>query len=453
MKKKMRTTLLSSLIVSGTLFSQQAAFAQTLAEVVDQTIKTNPDVLIDVNRRLEAEQNVLQAKGGYQPKVDLGLGIGGEWSENISTRPSHRTLTRTESSLTLSQMLYDGYGVKSEVDRQESRVESAAYKVAGTSEQIGLRAVETYLAVLRRQEQLDLIQDNLAAHERTYQQIKLRADSGVGRKADLEQIQARLSLSQANLASAQANLRESTINFLRVVGEKPVDLSKPAAPDAIPADVDTAVQTAYDNHPILRSAMADVEATKAQTRAAESALKPRVDLELGTSWNRNLDGVDYKNNDAYAMLRLRYNLYHGGSDQARISETRIQTQEATEVQNRTRRQIEESTRLSWNAMETAIDRLPKIKSQADATALTRDAYAKQFSIGQRTLLDVLDSENELYTSRSNYVDAQYIELFARYRLLADTGQLIESLGVTPRDEAKIAAAVGRPATQESTPAK
>jgi adhesin transport system outer membrane protein len=439
--------------VAGALIAYQPASAQSLHDAVEQTLRTNPDVLIDANRRLETDQNIRQARGGYLPKVDLGLGIGGEWSENISTRPGHRTLTRTESSLTLSQMLYDGAGVSSEVERHTARMESAAYKVAGTSQTTALRAIETYLDVLRRQEQLDLIQDNLAAHERTYQQIKLRADSGVGRKADLEQIQARLSLSQANLASAQANLRESTINFLRVVGEKPVDLSKPAAPDPIPADVDTAVQTAYDNHPILRSAMADVEATKAQTRAAESALKPRVDLELGTSWNRNLDGVDYKNNDAYAMLRLRYNLYHGGSDQARISETRIQTQEATEVQNRTRRQIEESTRLSWNAMETAIDRLPKIKSQADATALTRDAYAKQFSIGQRTLLDVLDSENELYTSRSNYVDAQYIELFARYRLLADTGQLIESLGVTPRDEAKIAAAVGRPATQESTPAK
>jgi len=246
-----------------------------------------------------------------------------------------------------------------------------------------------------------------------------------------------LSLSQANLASAQANLRESTINFLRVVGEKPVDLSKPAAPDALPADVDAAVQTAYENHPLLRSAMADVDATKAQTRAAESAMKPRVDLELGTSWNRNLDGVDYKNNDAYAMLRLHYNLYHGGSDQARISETRIQTQEATEVENRTRHQIEESTRLSWNAMETAIDRLPKIKSQADATALTRDAYAKQFSIGQRTLLDVLDSENELYTARSNYVDAQYVGYFARYRLMTDMGKLLETLGVAPCEASKL----------------
>lgn len=421
--------------VASALLAYQPASAQTLQEAVEQTIRTNPDVMIDVNRRLETDQNIKQARGGYLPKVDLALGAGSEWSDNITTRPGHRTLTRTESSLTLTQMLYDGAGTSSEVERHTARQESAAYKVAGTSEQIGLRAVETYLDVLRRQEELILIQENLTAHEHSYDQIKIRADSGVGRKADLEQVQARLALSQANVSSAEANLRESMINFQRVVGDVPSNLSKPASPEGVPTDADGAVQTAWANHPILKSAKADVEATKAQTRAAEAALKPRVDLQLGTDWNNKVDGVDYHDNDAYAMVRLHYNLYHGGADQARVSETKIQTLEATEVMNRTQRQIEESTRLSWNALQTAIDRLPKLKEHADASERTRDAYAKQFNIGQRTLLDLLDSENELYTARNDYVDAQYVELFAHYRLLADIGRLIESLGVTPREEA------------------
>lgn len=433
----------------GALASMPAT-AQSLTEAVDQTIKTNPDVLIDANRRLSIDEVVNQAKGGYRPKIDLSLGIGREWSENTTTRPGSDNLTRRESALTLSQMLYDGFGTKSEVERHTARVQSAAHKLAGTSEQVGLRAVETYLEVLRRQELLALTQGNLSAHERTFEQIKLRADSGVGRKADLEQAQARLALSQANLASAQANLREASINYQRVVGTQPLDLSRPAIPEGLPASMDDAVQTAVANHPILRSAKADIDATHAQTRAAESLLRPRVDLELGTSWNDNLDGVDYKNNDAYAMLRMRWNLYRGGSDKARIAETRIQTLEATEVMNRTQREVEESTRLSWNALETSLDRLPKLKAHAESTELTRDAYGKQFNIGQRTLLDLLDSENELYTARANYVDGQFIEMFARYRLLADEGRLIETLGVTPREETKLAS-VSAPATAE-TPA-
>lgn len=423
-------------------FASMPAAAQSLSEAVDQTIRTNPDVLIGANRRLAIDEVVNQAKGGYKPKVDLSLGIGREWSENTSTRPGSDSLWRRESALTLSQMIYDGYGTKSEVERHSARVESAAYKLAGTSEQIGLRAVESYLEVLRRQELLNLTQENLTAHERTYEQIKLRADSGVGRKADQEQAEARLALSQANLASAHANLREANINYQRVIGITPVDLARPPVPEGIPSGMEEAVQTAVENHPVLRSAKADIEATHAQTRAAESLLRPRVDLELGTSWNDNLDGVDYKNNDAYAMLRLRYNLYRGGSDKARVAETRVQTLEAMEVMNRTQREIEESTRLSWNALETSRDRLPKLKAHAEATEKTRDAYAKQFNIGQRTLLDLLDSENELYTARTNYTDGQFVEMFARYRLLADEGRLIEGLGVAPREETRMAAGSG-----------
>lgn len=430
--------------VSGVLFAG-AASAQTLSEAVDQTIKSNPDVLIDANRRLSTDEAVNQAKGGYRPKIDLSAGVGAEWSENTSTRPGSDNLWRRESALTLSQMIYDGFGTKSEVQRQEARVRSAAHRVSGTSEQIALRAVETYLEVVRRQELRALTQDNLAAHERVFDQIKMRSDSGVGRRADLEQAQARLALAQANLASADANLREANIQFQRVVGEMPRDVARPGIPDSVPTSEDDALSVAVNNHPLLNSAAADIDAAKAQTRAAESLLRPRVDLELGTSWNNNLDGVRYKNNDAYAMLRLKYNLYNGGTDKARVAERRIQEMEATEIMNRTRRQVEESTRLSWNSLLTSSDRLPKLKAHADATEQTRDAYSKQFSIGQRTLLDLLDSENELYTARSNFVDGQFVEMFARYRLLADMGKLTDALGVAPREEAKIMTADGAPA--------
>ncbi len=424
----------------------QSAMAQTLAEAVETTVRTNPDVLVSANRRLAVDQEINQARGGYRPKIDLSAGWGWEWSENTSTRPGSDSLNRAESALTLTQMLYDGFGTRSEVERHTARSQSAAHKVAGTSEEIGLRAVEAYLDVVRRQEQRNLTADNLAAHERVFEQIKLRADAGVGRRADLEQAQARLSLAQANLASAEANLREAVIQFQRVVGEEPAGLERPADPAGAPASLEEAISVATSNHPLLRSAEADIEATRAQTRAGESLLRPRVDLELGTSWNNNLDGVDYKNNDAYAMLRFRYNLYRGGTDEARVAQRRIETQEAIEVMNRTRRQVEESTRLSWNALMTSADRLPKLKAHADAAEQTRDAYAKQFSIGQRTLLDLLDSENELYTARANHIDGQFVEMFARYRLLADMGQLIGALGVAPRQEA-VANGIAVPASK------
>lgn len=437
-------------VIAGMLAVMQPVSAQTLKEAVEQTIKTSPDVLIDVNRRLAADKAVDMARGGYKPKVDLNLGIGREWSENISTRPGSDTLTRREASLTLSQMLYDGYATKSEVERSEALVNAAAGQVGDTSERTALRTVQVYLEVLRRQELQALTRENLAAHERTFEQIKLRSDSGVGRKADMEQAQARLALAQANQSAADANLREANINFIRVTGQPPQTLEAAAGCDCklFPASVDESVTAAYAGNPALQTAIANYNAALAQERGADAPFKPRLDLELGASANDNLDGVDFRNNDAYAMARMRYNLYRGNADEARKRETHHQIDETLATIERTKRQIQESTRLSWNALETAKDRLPRLKAHADATALTRDAYAKQFSIGQRTLLDLLDSENELYTARSDYINGQYTERFAQYQLMADMGKLLDTLGVAKREEANVASDATQPADKQ-----
>lgn len=358
------------------LGSLGVANGTTISEAVNQTIRSNPDILIDANRKLSIDQAVKQAEGGYYPKIDFNLGYGNEWSKNITTRPRSGhddTLIRRESGLTLSQLIYDGSATSSEVDRQQARLSSASRKVMGTSEQIGLRAIEAYLNVLRRSELLKLAQANLDVHDKTFGQIKIRSEGGIGRKADLDQAQARLSLSQANVASAEANLRESNIAYNRVVGAMPDSLVKPEVVEA-PVSVDEALNVSLESNPILRSAMADIEAAQAQNKTAESLLKPRLHLELGTSFNNDLDGVHYKNNDAYAMLRMRYNLFNGGSDVAKIAETTIQIQEATEVFHRTQRQVEESLRLSWNSMVTAQDRLPKLLATAEAAARTRDGH-------------------------------------------------------------------------------
>jgi adhesin transport system outer membrane protein len=406
------------------------------------TVKTNPDILVETNQRLANDEAVKGARGGFLPKIDLMAGTGRERSDNSVTRAagfSDRTLTRREAQATLTQMLFDGFGVSSEYNRNKARVESAAHKVQGTSEAVGLRAIEAYLNVLRNQDLLQLTKTNLDAHVRTQDQIGIRSQGGVGRKSDQEQVDARVGLARANLISAEANLRDAEITFLRIVGAKPVTLAKPAAPDTglIPKTIDETVQTAIDNHPILKSARADVKAAEYQHEASKSFLYPRLDLELGYGNNRNLDGVSGDNDERYAMLRMRYNLFKGGSDYARVSETRHLSREAQEVMNRTRRQVDESTRLSWNALYSASERLPSLKAHADMSAATRDSYTKQFNLGQRTLLDLLDSENETFTAQTNYINASYLETFARYRLLADMGQLLAYFGITPPPEAAL----------------
>ena len=443
MTKTWKPVKISAMALAIAAVVQLPAQAQSLKDAIDMTIKTNPDVLVDTNQRLANDEAVNVARGGFMPKVDLLAGTGHEWSDNASTRAAgfnnDRKLNRQEAQITLTQMLFDGFGVSSEVNRNKARVESAAYKVLGTSEAIGLRSVEAYLNVLRNRDLVQLTKENLDAHIRTMDQINIRSQGGVGRKSDQEQAAARLGLAKANLAAAEANLRDAEISFLRVVGAKPIALTKPAAPDAtlIPKSADEAAQAAIDSHPILKSAGADVKAAEYQREAAKSFMYPRFDLELGYGNNKNLDGVSGSDDDRYAMLRMRYNLFKGGSDMARVSETGHLANEAREVMNRTRRQVDESARLSWNAYVSANERLPSLKTHSEMSVATSESYAKQFNLGQRTLLDLLDSVNEAFTAQVDVANSTYLELFAHYRVLADMGQLLNYVGVTPPPESSL----------------
>ena len=438
-----------------------AGRAETLTEAVRQTLRTNPDVQIEAQRRLAADNVERQAAGGYLPRIDVSLGAGREGRNNTTTTAGQTVgQKRYDRTTTLTQMLFDGFATSSEVERNRARAESAAHRVAAVSEQMSLKAVETYLEVLRLQEALRLTQENLSIHLRTYDQIKLRASSGVGRKSDQDQIEARLALARANLTAAEANLDVAAINYMLVIGAMPGQLERPPAPDPalLPRDANDAVAVAIANNRLLFSAKADVDAASAQHRTAKAALSPRLDLELGMQNNDTVTASDAPRDDnRYAMLRLRYTAFKGGSDFARIDETRHQVYEAQEILNRAERQLEQTVRLTWSAYKAAQERLPNLQKHAEASLLTREAYVKQFSLGQRTLLDLLDTENEYFTAGVNHINGIYVELYSRFRVLADMHMLLDALNLPHREESTHESARwhpngrARPATSAEAP--
>lgn len=413
--------------------------AEPLKAVVENVIKTNPDILAATNHRRSIDEEIKVAKGGYFPKIDLTLGYGREKTNSPFTRSAgldNPTLTRREAEVMARQMLFDGFGVSGEVDRQKGRLNSSAYLAYGTSEEISLNAVESYIEVLHQQELVALAKQNVENHQRTYDQIQLRSSSGVGRKADSEQAQGRLSLAKSNLLAAESSLKDAETKYRYVIGNAPQNLVKPTIPgNLLPKTEAEAIDIAVNNHPILKSALADIESAQAQHKAAKSLLYPRLDLEFSAGRNNNLSGIEGDNDYTQLMLRLRYNLFKGKSDSARVDQMSLLTMEATEISNRTRRQVEQATKMSWNAYTTASERLTPLKDFVTSSEATREAYSKQFNLGQRTLLDLLDSENEYFTAQTSYVGGQYTQLFAAYRLLQNEGRLLESLGVPLPEEA------------------
>ena len=432
-----RKKICQALAVAGltTLIAGPVA-ATTIQEVVQQTLESNPDVMVDVKERLARNHELDQAKGGYLPTLDLVAGIGRERSRNATTDEKWKDLTRKEASLIASQLLFDGMYTGSEVDRQAARVNSQAYRVNGISQNAAADAVEVYLDVLRRQSLVTLAKENLKVHERIHDQIKARSDSGVGSKADFSQIAARLALANSNTVAEQTNLRDAETNYVRVVGEVPEDLQPVASmSEKLPATSDEVLDKAIANNAILRSAGADIQAAQAQHEASKSTYYPHINLELSRTWNEDVQGFEGDEDYMAAMVNMRWNLYNGGRDKARDQQTAELVNESKEIRNRARRQVEESIRLAWAAYQASETQAGYLKQHVDESLSTRDAYGKQFKIGQRSLLDVLNTENELFDAKRSELNNKYDGLYAQYRLLRCMCVITDALGVKVAEEA------------------
>lgn len=421
---------------SGVFLAVSGAHGQamTLTEAIQSTLQYHPEISQSVNSRLTADEELKFARGGYLPTVDLVAGYGRENTDSPTTRAAgnhnDETLTRGDAEIRLRQMLFDGFGTPNEVKRNESNVNSKAFRILGTSETAALRTVEVYLEVLKRREMVTLAKNNLQAHERIGDQIRLRSERGVGSTADNDQAIARLALAQNNLYTEEVNLADAEANFYSATGKMPDQLEMPTTIKAeVPPDLLSARQGMLSDNPLLKSAQADVNAAESQYEAAKAPFYPRFDAELAKAANNNVDGDEGHYNSWEAQVVMRYNLFNGMRDKAHLNATSHQIGEAQDIRNNALRLLNENLSLAWDAMENSRKQTQPAREYADYTRKVREAYQQQFTLGQRTLLDLLDSENELFTAQRRLSDVNFIELMTQYRIKATMGDLLKSQGV------------------------
>jgi adhesin transport system outer membrane protein len=419
-----------SLALFIVIFSS-SAFTQTLKEAIIQTVHTNPDILVNIKNWLASEQAIKVARGGYLPTVDLIAEYGHEHSKSQSTAYNGVNLTFDGFGVTLRQMLFDGFSASSEVARNKNRTIADIYQTQGIADDVALLAVKAYLDVLRMQKIVFLAEKNYKAHQDIYAMIKSRARAGVGREADISQAYGRLALAKANLLATQSTYSDMKTVYNKIIGGMPKNLVMPQGPKAsdLPLNESRAIQEALEHHPTLKAAGADIEEARAQHDVAVSANYPRIDAVVSASRYHDADGMVGLDENYIAMLQLRYNLFRGGSDRAKQQETAIIIDKAQEIRHRTHTQVVESMKLSWNAWQNARKQLIYFKKHREASRVTVDSYRKQFTIGKRTLLDVLDSENELFTAETDYVDGLFNVLFSKFRVLNSKGMLLPYMKV------------------------
>ncbi|MGX9418373.1 TolC family outer membrane protein [Vibrio sp. RC27] len=424
------------IVAFSLLLVGSSAYSQTLEQAVSATLESNPELKQVFNEFKSKVSDSNSSAGRYLPSIDLDAGIGYEAINPADSRGTDDTeMLRKEATISLTQLIWDGSNTLNDMDRTAAEAEAQRYQVLADASDKALEVANIYLDTVQAFELVQLAEDNLSIHKSIYRDIQRRAESGVGSTADVNQAEARVAKAQANFLAAQNQLFDAQTQFKRLVGDVPQDLIFPNADqNYIPETPELALSQALEKHPTLKVAQVDVDAARFQYEQSKASSLPTLSVEASHSWYDDADGFEGQSTETLAMLRLNYNLFNGGSDKADSESAAYKLNQAKDLRENTYRQVEEGMALSWSALELSMQQKSYLSDHVDAVSKTVIAYQKQYRIGQRTLLDLLNSQNELFEARQDYLETKYTEQYAKYRVLNASGSILDALRVDIPEE-------------------
>jgi len=422
--RKMIKTIALLLMLIGS-----SAHAATLAEITERALARSPDVQIRVHDYNAATEEQTAARGNLRPRLDLEAYAGRDRYDATPGASSY--FNHPGATLQLRQLLFDGGAARGETRRLGYAKATRYFELLQTADDTGLEAARAYLDVLRYRQLTRQSQENWAVHKEIYDQLASKVQAGVGRRVDLEQASGRLALAQSNWLTDTSNLQDVSSRFERIVGEAPPELG--VAPDLtkdIPEESAVLTEVLRAN-PGFMATVANLRAARAQTDVRRAANSPTFEFRASAGTERNRQGSEGLYNNGTAQIVMNYNLYRGGSDSARIRQANELYQTALQMREKSCRDIRQTTTIAWTNVRKLREQLRYLDQHLLATEKARDAYRQQFDIGQRSLLDLLDTENELFQARRAYSGAQYDLRLAEYQVLNAAHRLLPSLGLSP----------------------
>lgn len=415
------------LVFPASAWAQSTGKPLTLKEAAQNAVLNNPEVLARWHTIKAADGERDVGAGALLPKVDLAAGSGVERRNAPATTGTR--FDRNSASLTITQLLYDGFATRNDVKRLDHARLVRLFEFFDTSETVALEAVRAYYDVLRYRELLRLAEDNFVQHRSVFDQTERRVKAKVARAVDLEQISARLALAEANLLIETSNLHDTTARFQRIVGLMPTrDMPVPAPlMRDIPEDASGAIRSAQQRNGALRASIENVRASNAALASRSGAYQPRFDLRLRREQGANLNGVTGNTDATVAEVVMSWNLFNGFSDRARERQFAEQLNVAKDLRDKTCRDIRQTLLIAYNDARKLKEQLGYLDQNKVSVEKARNAYRQQFDIGQRTLLDLLDTENELFQARRAVANAEQDLNIAYARTQAGLGTLLAAL--------------------------
>ncbi|PLW81590.1 transporter [Kineobactrum sediminis] len=423
---------LFSVLIASCALSSVAIQAQPVADfrtAVTQAVMTNPRVNAAWYGFEATREAQRAAEGGFYPSVDVSTEIGRE--ERETPLVNLGSYTRDATRFTITQMLFDGFETREEVRALGFSKLRQYYELRRSSEEIALEATQAYLDTVRFQKLVGFAEDNYVFHREVHDKIVERAGGGVSQGVDLEQSSARLALAESNLLTETTNLHDVQARFQRIVGDLPAnDLAMPAIPAGmIPQMRSAALNMAYEKSPEINAAIENLRAAQADANRTNAPFMPTVNFRYRNEVEHDTDGFEGRFDEEAVELVVNYNLFRGGADSARKREFFNRYNVAIEERKEACLNVRQNTIIAFNdiaALEQQVVYLDRNRLSQDKT---RRAYQDQFDIGQRTLLDLLDSQNEYFDTQRAYINAEAAMRGAQTRTLANMGLLLAAMDV------------------------
>jgi adhesin transport system outer membrane protein len=442
-----------------------AAQPFSINDALKQATLTNPGVGEASANRRATESELRQTQSTLLPQVRIEARYGPEKfdqsaavvSGSAQPIPAPGTGTwrnGTQGSVVVRQILFDGFASIHDIWRQTARVNAAAFRVRERTELIALDAAEAYVDVVRYLRLVELGQQNVAAHERIFSNVQSRFSGGRAGEGDLEQARERVENARATLAEFRRSLEESRAKYRKVVGLEAYNLRFPAPLAGLPASRDEALAIAVRFNPTIKAAQADVDAAKHAFRVTDGAFVPNVALEgRATHLDNTYPYLGVTHDDYSGKVVMSWDIFRGGQDTWRRTEMAERHTEATMRHARLQRDALESIDKAWAARTVTATRVAALTRELQAGRKTITAFDKEYELGQRSLIDLLNAQNQYFNAAVSLTSARGVIVFADYQMLAAMGTLLEYLKAPPPVDAAPVdlAPLGLPAYKFPTP--
>jgi outer membrane protein len=405
-----------------------AARADTMEAALLRAYQNNPQLNAQRASVRATDESVPQALSGYRPKVAAAASGGGQFSNQLSTSTGRKIEEGPQgphaAGATVTQTVFNGNQTANTVRAAESQVSGAREGLRLLEQSVLLAAATVYMDYLRDAAILEVQRSNTRVLEETLRQTRQRYGAGLVTPTDVAQSDAQLAAGRTQELAAEANLTTTRANFRRIIGNEPGQLA-PASPvdRYLPETLRDAAEITLTENPNVTSAMYGIDVSFLNVKINEGALFPTVSLQASVqkTWQQTITQI--RQFTASAVAQVSVPIYQGGAEYSLIR----QSKETVEQQRFTLEQVRDQARAdlitAWGQLLAGKAQIASSKSQVEASEIALLGTRQEASVGQRTVLDVLNAQQALVNARVALVTAQHDRVVASYAVLSSIGRL------------------------------